>query len=54
MTAIRVSLEPMSKAALVTSAKDGSNPDEWVETSYVIQWLRFHASKAEGTGSIPG
>ena len=54
MTAIRVSLEPMFKAALVTTAKGESNPDEWIENSHVIQWLRFHASKAGGTGSIPG
>ena len=54
MTAIRVSLEPVFIAALVTSDKGGSNPDAWIETSYVIQWLRFHASKAGATGSIPG
>ena len=28
--------------------------NEWIRTSLVVQWLRLHAPKAGGMGSIPG
>ena len=31
-----------------------ASEDISVETSLVVQWFRFCASKARGTGSIPG